>query len=149
MTRLARALSLAFALALAWALAVAAPARAADPYATLCAFKTWASFLAPGPQTPIPVEEIELGNGRSILVFRFAELKGPRGKLFVFLLDDGTCFRRVVSIGSYDATAAMKPEGPRLYHADLYEEGRHGTLGFFDGPPDYAAMRAKALDILK
>lgn len=125
-----------------------AVAQSGDRYATDCAMATWSGFLSPGPQSPIFVESIDTSGG-TIKVFRFAELAGEYGKLFVFLLDDGTCYQKVFSVGSYEFTARMKPDGPRLYHADLYQRGVHATMGFFDGPPDYREMREMALESLK
>ena len=129
-------------------LLLAAPAHADDPYSTECAIGSWPRFLSPGPQEPLHVENIDLEN-RVIRVFKFDELVGEYAKLFIFLEDDGYCFRRVFSVGSYTLTASLKTDGPRLYHADLYLANKHATIGFFEGPPSYEEVRKRALEILK
>ena len=119
-----------------------------------CVMDSWGRFLAPEPQAATLVEEIKAENG-VILAFKFDALAGEYAKVFIFLLDGETCFRRAVSFGSYAMTNTFAVEsgdaGPdgRLYHGDLYEPESHSTLGLYDARPTYEEARKIALGILK
>ena len=90
-----------------------------------CVMEQWETYLDPDPQEFDTVETIDTEDG-TIISFKFGEIAGDYGKVFLFLLDDGECFTRAVSFGSYEATNAYAVEagdaGPdgRLYHGDLY-----------------------------
>lgn len=119
-----------------------------------CVMPDWGMYLEASPQEPTLVEEIKTESG-VILAFRFDRLAGEYAKIFLFLLDGETCFRRAVSFGSYGFTNTYAQEkgdvGPdgRLYHGDLYEPGSHATLGFFKIPPTYEAARKIAISTLE
>jgi len=119
-----------------------------------CGMNSWGAYLSPDPQEPTSIEEIETENG-TILAFKFDAIAGGYGKVFLFLLDNGECFTRAVSFGSYGATNAYAVEtggaGPdgRLYHGDMYDPGSHTPLGFFKTRPSYDMARKIALGALK
>ncbi len=119
-----------------------------------CVMDSWGAYLSPDPQEPTSIEKIETENG-TILAFKFDAIAGDYGKVFLFLLDNGDCFTRAVSFGSYEATNTYAVEtggaGPdgRLYHGDLYEPESHKTLGFFKARPTYEMARKIALTALK
>ena len=139
------------------ALAMPAPRAAAQVSSSqvpntagrVCVEQTWGRFLAPGPQEPIPVEQVQTKAG-AVGVFRFDALKGDFAKLYIFVLFGEDCARRAYVVGSYEMTAATGPAGkPRLYHADLYTPQAHFTMGFFEGPPAYEDIRGAALEALQ
>ena len=119
-----------------------------------CVMGQWETYLDPGPQEFDTVETIDTEEG-TIISFKFGEIAGDYGKVFLFLLDDGECFTRAVSFGSYEATNAYAVEagdaGPdgRLYHGDLYDPESHKTLSFFKTRPTYETARMVALIALK
>ncbi len=125
---------------------------AAEPQG--CVMDSWGAYLSAEPQEPTSIEHIETENG-TIFAFKFDAIAGDYGKVFLFLLDNGECFTRAVSFGSYEATNAYSVEagdtGPdgRLYHGDLYEPQSHTTLGFFKTRPTYEMARKIALGALK
>ncbi|KAE9630471.1 hypothetical protein [Parasedimentitalea maritima] len=120
---------------------------APSPYETDCTMKTWAGYLAPYEQEITLKEVLPHSNG-DILAYEFSPIVGDFAKAYMFLLDDGTCFREVISIGSYAITAIMHDGSGRLFHADHYKEDEHGTLDFFTGKPSYEAAKALALGVL-
>ncbi len=125
---------------------------AAEPQG--CVMDSWGAYLDSGTQEYETVELIDTENG-DILALKFGEITGDYGKVFLFLLDNGDCFTRAVSFGSYEATNAYAVEtggaGPdgRLYHGDLYDPGSHTTLGFFKTRPTYEIARKVAVTALK
>jgi hypothetical protein len=125
---------------------------AAEPQG--CVMDSWGAYLNAGPQEYETVELINTENG-DILALKFGDITGDYGKVFLFLLDNGDCFTRAVSFGSYEATNAYAVEagdtGPdgRLYHGDMYAPDSHKTLGFFKTPPTYELAREVAIATLK
>ncbi len=118
-----------------------------------CPLDPWWSFLDPGPQTPELKEEIERGD-TVILGYAFDDLQGRFAKVYLFAEDDGACFTRVVSFGSYAGTNMIAGEldgdddRGRVYHGDLYEPDSHTTLGFYEDAPSYVEAREIALGVL-
>ena len=125
----------------------AAADTAPSPYQSDCALKSWAGFLQPYDQEIDLKEVLPHPNGQ-ILAYELSPIIGRYAKAYVFLLADGTCFREVVSIGSYMMTAMMHDGPDQLFHGDHYEEDLHSTLKLFEGKPSYEAAKALALGVL-
>ncbi len=138
----------------ALALAVAVSLSPAPASAEGCVMDAWERMLAPGFQQHELVERIATDRG-PVVVLGFTPLKGEHAKLWIFLLDDGTCFTHAVVAGSYEATTLMARQtgriGPdaRLYHFDLYTGDSHATLGFRETPPGYEEAKRIALEALR
>ena len=122
-----------------------------------CVEEHWAGYIAPGPQEADLIERITVSGGE-VLAFRLSPFIGDFAKLYILLLDDGTCFTKAALVGSYAFTQdyhaeRQQAEGKpvtRLYHADLYDGANHATLGFFEGdPPDYKEIKPMLLEALK
>lgn len=126
---------------------VSSTQRPHDPE-VVCVEQTWGRFLSPGPQEPVASEQVETAAG-TVRVFEFDALKGQFAKLYIFLLFGEDCITKAYVIGSYSFTANSGPEGVRVFHADLYTPQAHFTMGFFDGPPAYEAIRKGALEALQ
>lgn len=116
-----------------------------------CADESWGAYISPGPQEFERREVISLDENRDIIVIEFGALEGEFAKLFIFLEDNGACFTRAVSVGSYAFTNMFAAESgqDRVYHIDLYEYESHSTLDMRDTPPSYAEARAIALRVLQ
>lgn len=138
----------AFVKCLAAALALATPAAAED-----CVMDAWERILAPGFQEHELKEWIGTPAG-PVAVLEFGPLAGEHPKLWLFLLDGETCFRRAVVAGSYEATTRFAREsgqiGPdeRIWHFDLYTGDSHETLGMRAAAPSFEEARAVALEAL-
>lgn len=117
------------------------PAVAADP--APCLGDAWPVMLDPGLQNFEFREVFEHPNG-SIFAMEFDTLAGPYAKLFVFFLDNGHCFTRAVSFGSY-AQANAASDRP-VFHADLYTTDSHATLGLYDQPPGFEDAKRVAME---
>lgn len=132
------------------AFALSGAANAGDnalSYETDCVMKTWGQFLAPYEQTPQLRETIDIGGGKTIAAYDMGPLQGRFAKQYVFFLDDGQCFRKAVSFGSYMLTGMIRE--PRMYHVDLYTEDMQGLLDVSSKPTSFRTARKKALDVLK
>jgi len=116
-----------------------------------CADESWAAYLSPGPQTFERREIIAIAPDRNIIAIEFGPLAGDFAKVFMFLEDNGTCYTRVVFVGSYAFTNDMALElgRERVYHIDLYEFESHSTLDMRNAPPSYEEARALALNALQ
>lgn len=106
----------------------------------------WDVFLDPGPQDYDVVEHVALPEGRRMIGVTFGPMAGAFAKLHLFLQLDGHCIAKALSAGQYSAT---KDLGNELFHIDLYEPGRHATLGFVEQAPSYETLRAQALEIFQ
>ena len=125
------------------------PANAQDQDANpsrRCPIDIWARYTLLGEQEFELIEQIQHPKGL-ILVFRLSPLIGKYAKTYVFLQEEGECFSRIFSVGSYSWYDTG--EDPRTFHADLYDTSSHSTIGFFKGPPDYETVRKLALKTLK
>ncbi len=120
---------------------------APTPYETECVMKSWAAYLHPYEQT-IQLKEVLPHPEGEVLAYVLSPVTGEYAKAYIFLLDDGTCFREVVSIGSYAMTAMMHDGPGQLFHADHYQESVHSTLDFFEGKPSYETAKALAIRVL-
>ena len=139
---------------LAVAALLAAPAAAQEVRPEGCVIEQWPAFLAPGPQDH-HVRETLVTDAGEIYAIEFDDLEGEYAKLYLFFLVHDGCERKVMSVGSYGYMNDFARErgeigaDDRLYHIDLYEPEKHTTLEVHYDRPDYAAMREKALNLLR
>jgi hypothetical protein len=114
--------------------------------------QAWYTFLNPAPQKETLIERIPL-NGKEIYAFKFDALKGPYAKLYVFLRDNGTCFEKAVSVGSYALTNSIMLDDDnaekRLFHIDIYDPQSHSTYAIGIPKPNYKEARKMAIKLLK
>jgi tetratricopeptide (TPR) repeat protein len=103
-------------------------------------------------------ERFEAG-GRQVMAFEHFELKGPRGRRYVFIVLEASGEKEDynISLGSYDLTnsiwaAQNKDEaakGGRLFHLDGYYNWGHATFGMYYPEPSYDDVRKIVVQILE
>lgn len=123
------------------ALALATPAFACEPLG-------WTQFLLSGEQEFGLVERFPLDEERFVIAVEYGELVGEYAKVFLFLEATEECDLSALSLGSYELTNMLSDNG-RVYHLDLYEPNLHTTINFYSTIPEYAELKAIALEIFQ
>jgi len=141
----------------ALAVAVAVPLASQAPAQQRpegCVLEAWPAFLDPWGQSHGIREKIPTGAGEVIAV-AFGPLSGEFAKVYMFMLVQGGCDRKIVTLASFDFVTDFARErgdigaGDRIWHLDYFDAQTHNRVELYETEPGYAAARARALELLR